>query len=143
MRCFISLVTVAVLMVVMLLPAGATSAQQQFDAIVVEVGPTAKLLDDGQAVQVNVKVKCEPPAEVLEALVTVRQDAGTAFGEAEIPSTVCDGKKRTHRVRVEALHSTFRPGEAFMSTAVSVCLDAECMATALIAKGVEGELQNP
>jgi hypothetical protein len=143
MRRFISLVTAAVLTVVMLLPAGATSAQQQFGTIVVEVGPTAKLLDDGQAVQVNVTVQCEPPAEVREALVTVRQDAGAAFGEAELPAVVCDGKKRTHRVRVEALESTFRPGEAFLSTAVSLCLDAECMATTLIAKEVEGELQNP
>ncbi len=143
MRRFISLVTAAVLMVVMLLPAGVTSAQQQFGTIVAEVGPTAKLLDDGQAVQVNVTVQCEPPVEVREALVTVRQDAEAAFGEAELPSVVCDSKKRTHRVRVEALEGTFRPGAAFLSTAVSVCLDAECMATALIANGVEGELQNP
>ncbi len=130
MRRFISLVTAAVLMVVMLLPAGVTSAQQQFGTIVAEVGPTAKLLDDGQAVQVNVTVQCEPPVEVREALVTMRQDAEAAFGEAELPSVVCDGKKRTHRVAVEALDSTFGRGEAFVSAFVLVCQDAECAETA-------------
>jgi hypothetical protein len=130
MRRFISLVTVAALMVAMLLPLGAASARQQADAVVVKVGPTAKLIDDGQAVRVKVKVKCEPPAEVLEALVTVHQDEGAAFGEAGITSVVCDGKKRTHRVAVEALDSTFRRGEAFVSAFVLVCLDAECAETA-------------
>jgi hypothetical protein len=114
----------------MLSPLGAASAQQA-DTVVVEVGPTAKLLDDGQAVRVKVKVACEPPAEVLEALVTVHQDdEGAAFGEAGITSVVCDGKARVHRVTVEALDSTFRPGEAFVSAFVLVCLDAECVETA-------------
>jgi hypothetical protein len=130
MRRFISLVTVAALMVAMLLPLGAASARQQADAVVVKVGPTAKLIDDGQAVRVKVTVKCEPPAEVLEALVTVHQDEGAAFGEAGITSVVCDGKKRTHRVAVEALDSTFGRGEAFVSAFVLVCLDAECAETA-------------
>jgi hypothetical protein len=112
MRRFIMLVAMAALMVALLLPAGAASAQQA-DTVKVKVGPTAKLLDDGRAVQVEVRVKCGPPAEVLEALVTVSQDEGAAFGEAGITSVVCDGKKRTHRVTVEALDSTFRRGEAF------------------------------
>jgi hypothetical protein len=127
---FMSLVTVGVLMVAMLLPTGAANARQQADTVVVEVGPTAKVLDDGQAVRVKVKVACEPPAEVLEALVTVHQDEGAASGEAGITSVVCDGKTRVHRVAVEALDSTFRPGEAFVSALVLVCLDAECVETA-------------
>jgi hypothetical protein len=130
MRRFISLVTVAALMVAMLFPASAASARQQADTVVVEVSPTAKLVDGGQAVRVKVKVECEPPAEVLEALVTVSQDEGAAFGEAGITSVVCDGKKRTHKVTVQALDSTFRPGEAFVSAFVLVCLDAECAETA-------------
>jgi hypothetical protein len=128
---FMSLVTVTALMVAMLLPTGAANARQQADTVVVEVGPTAKLLDDGQAVRVKVKVACEPPAEVLEALVTVHQDEGAAFGEAGITSVVCDGKTRVHRVAVEALDIIpFRPGEAFVSALVLVCLDAECVETA-------------
>ena len=120
MRRFISLVMVAALMVAMLLPVSTASAQQQVDTVLVEVGPTAQLLDDGQAVWVKVKVKCEPPAEVLEALVTVHQEEAAAFGEAGIPSMVCDGKKRTQGVRVEALDSTFHRGEAFVSAFVLV-----------------------
>jgi hypothetical protein len=128
---FLSLVTVAALMVAMLLPTVAANARQQADSVVVEVGPTAKLLDDGQAVRVKVKVACEPPAEVLEALVTVDQDEGAASGEGFLGSSlVCDGKQRVHRVTVEAQDSTFRPGEAFVSALVLVCLDAECVETA-------------
>ena len=42
---------------------------QEEEVVTVEVGPTAKLIDDGQAVQVRVKVTCEAPAQVLEAAV--------------------------------------------------------------------------
>jgi hypothetical protein len=130
MRRFISLVTVAALVAAMLLPAGGASARQQADTVKVKVGPTAELLDDGRAVQVEVKVKCKPLAEVLEALVTVHQDEGAAFGEAGITSVTCDGKMRTHTVTVQALDGTFRHGEAFVSGFVLVCLDAECAETA-------------
>jgi hypothetical protein len=130
LRRTLSILTVAGALVAMLSPLGAASAQQQADTVKVKVGPTAKLLDDGRAVQVEVSVKCEPPAEVLEALVTVHQDEGAAFGEAGITSVVCDGKKHTDTVDVEALDSTFAPGEAFVSALVLVCLDAECVETA-------------
>jgi hypothetical protein len=130
MRHFISLVMVAALMVAMLLPVSTTSARQQADTVLVKLGPTAQLVDNGQAVWVKVTVKCEPPAEVLEALVTVHQDEGAASGEAGITSVVCDGKKRTQRVRVETLDSTFHRGEAFVSAFVLVCLDVECTETA-------------
>jgi hypothetical protein len=119
----VALLTVAAFMVVMLLPAGGATAQEE--SVTVEVGPTAKLLDDGQAVRVKVKVACEPPAEVLEALVTVHQDEGAAFGEAGITSVVCDGRTHVHKVEVEALDSTFHAGEAFVSAFVLVCLDPE------------------
>ena len=116
------------LMVAVLLPAGAATAQGE--VVKVKVGPTAKVLDDPTVVQVEVSVQCEPPAEVLEALVTVSQDEGAASGEAGITSVVCDGKKRTHTVDVQTLDSTFHPGEAFVSSLVLVCLDAECVQTA-------------
>ncbi len=128
---FMWLVTLAALMVTMLLPTGAANARQQADSVVVEVGPTARLIDDGQAVQVKVKVSCEPPAEVLEALVTVHQDEGAAFGEGFLGSSaVCDVRQHVHRVEVQALDSTFHSGEAFVSGFVLVCLDAECVETA-------------
>lgn len=134
MKRFVSLITVAALMVTMLLPAASPTAaeshRQQADVVVVEVGPTAKLVDDGQAVRVKVKVECEPPAEVLEALITVHQDEGAAFGEAGITSVVCDGRTHMQMEEVEALDSTFDRGEAFVSAFVLVCLDAECAETA-------------
>jgi hypothetical protein len=128
---FMLLITLAALLVAMLLPMGAANARQQADSVVVDVGPTAKVLDDGQAVQVKVKFTCEPPAEVLEALVTVHQDEGAAFGEGFLGSSaVCDGRQHVDRVEVQALDSTFHSGEAFVSGFVLVCLDAECVETA-------------
>jgi hypothetical protein len=47
---FMLLITLAALLVAMVLPTGAANARQQADSVVVEVGPTAKVLDDGQAV---------------------------------------------------------------------------------------------
>jgi hypothetical protein len=130
MKRIVALLTMATLVTAMLLPASIATAQQT-EAVTVEVGPTARLIGDGQAVQVKVKVACEPPAEVLEALVTVHQDEGAASGEGFLGSSVvCDGKQRVHRVTVETLDSTFRPGEALVSGFVLVCLDAECVETA-------------
>jgi hypothetical protein len=129
---FMSLVTLAALLVAMLLPPAAANARQQADSVVVEVGPTAKLLEDGQFVRVKVKFACEPPAEVLEALVTVHQEEGAAFGEGFLGSSaVCDGRQHVERVEVQAQDSsTFLSGEAVVSGFVLVCLDAECVETA-------------
>jgi hypothetical protein len=130
MKRIVALLTMASLVTAMLLLAGTTTAKQT-EAVTVEVGPTAKLIGDGQAVQVKIKFSCEPPAEVLEALVTVHQDEGAAFGEGFLGSSaVCDGRQHVDRVEVQALDSTFHSGEAFVSGFVLVCLDAECVETA-------------
>jgi hypothetical protein len=130
LRRTLSILTIAGALVAMLSPLGAASAQQA-DTVKVKVGPTAKLLDDGRAVQVEVRVKCGPPAEVLEALVTVSQDEGAASGQGFLGSSaVCDGKQHAHSVEVQTLDSTFHSGEAFVSGFVLVCLDAECVETA-------------
>jgi hypothetical protein len=126
MKHSVALLTLATFMVVMLLPAGAATAQEE--VVTVEVGPTAQLIDDGQAVRVKVKVTCEPVDHVLEALLFVQQE--DAYGEGFLGSVVCDGKTHVHMVEVEALDGPFHPREAFVSAFVLVCLDAECAETA-------------
>jgi hypothetical protein len=108
---------------------GAASAQEN-DTVRVETGPTAKLLDDGQALRVKVKVACEPPAEVLEAAVFAQQDEQTVWGEAGIASVVCDGNSHVRFVEVNALEGQFHRGEAHVSAFVLVCLDPDCGETA-------------
>jgi hypothetical protein len=129
MKRFVALLTVATLMVALVLPAGAASAQEE-EAVTVEVGPTAKLIEDGQAVQVKVKVSCEPPAEVLEASVFAQQDEQTVWGEAGIASVVCDGNSQVRFVKVNALEGQFHRGEVYVSAFVLVCLDPNCADTA-------------
>jgi hypothetical protein len=111
-----SLVTVAALMVAMLSPTAAANARQQADSVVVDVGPTAKLLDDGQAVRVKVKVACEPGWQVLEANVSATQGATSSL--AGIGGVVCDGKPHVHKVRVNALDGQFSRGTASVSAFV-------------------------
>jgi hypothetical protein len=113
---FMSLVTVAALMVAMLLPTAAANARQQADTVVVDVGPTAQLLEDGQAVRVKVKVACEPGWQVLEANVSATQGATSSL--AGIGGVVCDGKPHVHKVRVNALDGQFSRGTASVSAFV-------------------------
>ena len=127
MKRFIALLSVATLMVALLPPTGAVSAQEE-EVVTVEVGPTAKLIEDGHAVRVKVKVSCEPVDHVLEALIFVQQE--DAYGEGFLRSVVCDGRTHVHMEEVEALSSTFHPREAWVSAFVLVCLDAECAETA-------------
>jgi hypothetical protein len=122
MKRIVFMVTVA-LVVALILAAGAASAQEE-EAVTVEVGPTAKLIEDGQAVQVKVKVTCEPVDHVLEGLLFVQQE--DAYGEGFLSSVVCDGKTHVHMEEVEALDGPFHRGEAFVSAFVLVCLDEEC-----------------
>ena len=128
-RCMI-LATVVVLMVALLASAGMVGAQEEEEHLTVEVGPTAKLIDDGQFVRVKVKVSCEPGVDhVLESLLFVQQE--DAYGEGFGFPVVCDGKTRVHMAKVEALSgSLFHPGEASVSAFALVCLDETCENTA-------------
>jgi hypothetical protein len=120
------LLTVATLMIALVLPAGVVGAQEK-EHLTVEVGPTAKLIDDGQAVQV--KVSCEPVVDhVLESLLFVQQE--DAYGEGFGFPVVCDGKTRVYIPKVEALDGPFHRGEAFVSAFALVCLDETCENTA-------------
>jgi hypothetical protein len=123
------LLTVAALMAALLLPADMVTAQERETEVVrVEVGPSAKLTEDGQFVRVKVKVTCQPVDHILEALLFAQQEG--AYGEGFLRSVVCDGKTHVHMEEVEASDGAFRPGEAFVSAFVLVCLDAECAQSA-------------
>jgi hypothetical protein len=126
------LLTVVALMAALLLPADMVTAQERETEVVrVEVGPSAKLTEDGQFVRVKVKVTCQPVDHILEALLFVQQEG--AYGEGFLSSVVCHGKTHVHMEEVEASDGAFRPGEAFVSAFVLVCLDAEC------AQSVQGQ----
>ena len=123
MKRFVMLLAVAAL-IVALLPPGVASAQEE-EHVTVEVGPIAKLIDDGQFVRVKVKVSCEPGVHhVLESLLFVQQE--DAYGEGWGFPVVCDGKTRVHMAKVEAFSGLFHPGEASVSAFALVCLDETC-----------------
>jgi hypothetical protein len=129
MKRIMMVVALLALMVAVLMPAGVVGAQEEEEHLTVEVGSTAKLIDDGQFVQVKVKVSCEPGVDhVLESLLFVQQE--DAYGEGFGFPVVCDGKTRVYMPRVEALDGPFHRGEAFVSAFALVCLDEECADTA-------------
>jgi hypothetical protein len=70
-----------------------------------------RLLADG-TVRVRVEAGCPPGLVVLEAFVTVSQDA--AFGEAAIPAD-CTGRTQKSWVSVTALEGSFEAGPAQVS----------------------------
>lgn len=79
----------------------------------VTLATTAQRVDGGSAVQIAVTVSCKPKYEVLEALVTVSQDA--AFGQGGIPLR-CRNQPQTFVVRVESMSGgPFTPGSATAS----------------------------
>jgi hypothetical protein len=79
----------------------------------------ATLVDQGQAVVVDVQAACDAGLEVLEAHVSVSQEGvASDFGRF---TPVCDGKNHRFQVRVPAFEgSAFRPGDAFASAFVLV-----------------------
>lgn len=74
------------------------------------------LVVDGQA-RVRVAAGCRPGAEVLEAFVTVSQDA--AWGDAFFPLS-CTGTVQRFVLTVESFDQPFVPGEAFGSAYVLI-----------------------
>jgi hypothetical protein len=105
------LLTVATLMMALVPPTGVVGAQEEEEHLTVEVGSTAKLIDD-----------------VLESLLFVQQE--DAYGEGFGFPVVCDGKTRVYMPKVEALDGPFHRGEASVSAFALVCLDETCENTA-------------
>ena len=83
------------------------------DAVAVEIAPTARLIQGGKAVVVQVTVTCPTGAEVLEAFVYLNQDANQ--GEFASFQPVCDGTPHTFTVRAHAVGFRYHVGEATVS----------------------------
>jgi hypothetical protein len=95
----------------------AASAQA---AVTVSIGPDAKRIKGGRAVNAVVTVTCDPGFEVLEAHLTVSQDNQTITGTGGLGAVQCDGTPHTHHVVVNAQEGRYHRGEAFASAFVLV-----------------------
>jgi hypothetical protein len=83
---------------------------------VVEIAPTARLLQGGKAVAVQVTVTCEAGAEVLEAFLYVNQDGNQ--GQFASFQPTCDDTPHTFIVRAPALGFRYHVGQAQVSAFV-------------------------
>jgi hypothetical protein len=69
------------------------------EALVVEIAPTARLLQGGKAVAVQVTVTCPSGAEMLEAFLYVNQDGNQ--GQFASFQPTCDDTPHTFTVRAQ------------------------------------------
>jgi hypothetical protein len=84
------------------------------EALAVEIAPTARLIQGGKAVAVQVTVTCPTGAEVLEAFLYVNQDGNQ--GQYASFQPVCDGTPHTFMVRAQAgFGFRYHVGEATVS----------------------------
>jgi hypothetical protein len=83
------------------------------ETLAVEIAPTARLIQGGKAVAVQVTVTCPTGAEVLEAFLYVNQDGNQ--GEFAFFQPICDGTPHTFRVRAQAVGFRYHAGEASVS----------------------------
>jgi hypothetical protein len=83
------------------------------EAPVVEIAPTARLLQGGKAVAVQVTVTCEAGAEALEACLYVNQDGNQ--GQFAFFQPICDDTPHTFTVRAPALGFRYHVGQAQVS----------------------------
>ena len=86
------------------------------ETLVVEIAPTARLLQGGKAVVVQVTVTCPPGAVVLEAFLYVTQDGNQ--GQFASFQPICDDTPHTFTVRAQADGFRFHVGEAQVSAFV-------------------------
>jgi hypothetical protein len=115
MRRSILLTAVSLIAAIALVP----PAQGASRPVSVKLKRQATLVDQGQAVVVDVQAACDAGLEVLEAFASVSQEGvASDFG---FFTPVCDGKKHRFQVRVLAFEgSAFRTGDAFASAFVLV-----------------------
>jgi hypothetical protein len=83
------------------------------ETLAVEIAPTARLIQGGKAVVVQVTVNCPAGAEVLEAFLYVNQDGNQ--GEFTFFQPICDGTPHTFTVRAHAVGFRYHVGEAAVS----------------------------
>ena len=83
------------------------------EALAVEIAPTARLLQGGKAVAVQVTMTCPTGAEVLEAFLYVNQDGNQ--GQFASFQPICDDTPHTFVVRAQANGFRYHVGEATVS----------------------------
>jgi hypothetical protein len=86
------------------------------ETLAVEIAPTARLVQGGKAVVVQITVTCPTGAEVLEAFLYVNQD-GNQGNFASFQPT-CDDSPHTFMVRAQALGFRYHVGAAQVSAFV-------------------------
>jgi hypothetical protein len=86
------------------------------ETLAVEIAPTARLLQGGKAVAVQVTVTCPTGAEVLEAFLYVNQDGNQ--GQFASFQPICDDTPHTFVVRASAVGFRYHVGEAQVSAFV-------------------------
>jgi hypothetical protein len=86
------------------------------ETLVVELAPTARLLQGGKAVAVQVTATCPTGAEVLEAFLYVNQDGNQ--GQFASFQPICDDTPHMFVVRARADGFRYHVGEAQVSAFV-------------------------
>ena len=87
------------------------------EALAAEIAPTARLLQGGKAVAVQVTVTCPTGAEVLEAFLYVNQDGNQ--GQFASFQPICDDTPHTFTVRAQPqLGFRYHVGQAQVSAFV-------------------------
>jgi hypothetical protein len=86
------------------------------ESLAVEIAPTARLLQGGKAVLVQVTVTCPTGADVLEAFLYVNQDGNQ--GNFAPSQPICDDAPHTFMVRAQAANFRYHVGEAQVSAYV-------------------------
>ena len=87
--------------------------------VAVDLATTATIVDNGDAVLIEVTVSCPKKSTVLEAFVYVNQD-GFQGDFAPIPVT-CTGKPTTYTIRAASSEEfSYHPGEAHSSAFVLI-----------------------
>ena len=86
------------------------------EPLAVDIAPTARLLQGGKAVAVQVTVTCPTGAEVVEAFLYVNQDGNQ--GEFAFFHPTCDASPHTFPVRAQAVNFRYHVGQAQASANV-------------------------
>jgi hypothetical protein len=97
------------------------------ESLAVEFAPTARLLQGGKAVAVQVTMICPTGAEVLEAFLYVNQDGHQ--GQFASFQPICDDTPHTLVVRAQADGFRYHVGEATVSAFVLVTSGASTSPT--------------
>ncbi len=95
-------------------PAGVAATP---DTIEVRVEPRATLVDG--AVEVTIRVRCDPFGEHFESNITITQDDQHIFAQRGLPVLHCDGRWHEATVLATPFEGTFHSGRAYASAYVS------------------------